>query len=240
VDAHLVAGVLERLAGRPGVPVGPAPLSPAEEGLFAYLALAWCALLPPPRPRLAWIHGGDPAWPVPGGGAGAVTWRLDVDGRPGAATWWLPDRREPPASAPASDVPVPLHVVAGPLPVAVAPLAAGTLLPLPPGAGPRLRAGPLSVCALSLSAATLTVAGPASEVAMAPPGLESLPVTLTVEIGALVLPAGEVAALRPGQVLPLPLADPPVVTLRAGDRIVAVGVLVDDDGQLAVQLTRTT
>jgi hypothetical protein len=235
VDAHLLAGVLERLAGRPGASVGPAPLTPAEEGLFAYLALTWCGLMPAPAPRLAWVHGGDPAWPVPPGGAAAVTWRLDVGGWSGAAVWWLPDEHDAAPAADVSAAPVPLRVEAGPVAVDTAPLRPGDLLPAP---RLRLAAAGRPLHALAWADGRLRVTGPVAEDEVTLPSLETLPVALTVEVGTLVLPAGEVAALAPGQVVPLAVADPPVVRLCAGGRTVAVGVLVDDDGRLAVQITR--
>ncbi len=235
VDAHLLAGTLERLVGRPGTLVGPAPLTPAEEGLFAYLALAWCGLLPAPAPRLAWVHGGDPTWPVPPGGAAAVTWRLEIGGQVGAAVWWLPDERAAPPASAATMVPLPLRVEAGPVAVDASPLRPGSLLPV---RRLRLVATDRALYTLEWTGGRLRATGLAPEDEMAFPSLETLPVALTVEVGTLVLPAGEVAALATGQVVPLALANPPVVRLRAGGHTVAVGVLVDDDGELAVQITR--
>ena len=78
----------------------------------------------------------------------------------------------------------------------------------------------------------------ALESALSPSPLESLPVALTLELGEIVLDAGVVAALQAGDLLPVAVADPPIVTVKAGNQPVAVGVLVEDAGGIAVQLTR--
>jgi flagellar motor switch/type III secretory pathway protein FliN len=164
-----------------------------------------------------------------------VTWRLEIDGHVGAAVWWLPDERDAPPVAAAADVPVPLRVEAGPIPVDLAPLGPGSLLPVP---RLRLTAAGRTLHPLAWADGGLRATGPVPEDDVTLPSLETLPVALTLEVGTLVLPAGEVAALAEGQVVPLELPDPPVVRLCAGGRTVAVGILVDDDGRLAVQITR--
>ena len=72
------------------------------------------------------------------------------------------------------------------------------------------------------------------------PTLETLPVRLDVLLAQLDLTVGQLAALTPGQVVPLPAEDHPVVSLVVGDRPVALGVLVQADGRLAVQITQVS
>lgn len=237
VDAHLLAGRLDVLAGGPGEAVGPLPLSPAEEGLFAYLVLAWLALLPAPRPRLAWIHGGAPPWAVPGVVGGAVAWRIELDGEVGGARWWLPpDPPALPTAPPRPDLPVRLRVLGGQVALAALP-EPGDLIPVFGRAG---------LWARSSLAGALTRRGPhwivdphALEVPMSPT-LETLPVRLDVLLAQLDLTVGQLAALTPGQVVPLPAEDHPMVSLVVGDRPVALGVLVQADGRLAVQITQVS
>lgn len=233
IDLHLIAGVVERLGGRDGVPVGPAPLSPAEEGLFAWLVLAWLELLPAPRPVLTWVHGGDPDWRIPDGGPLAITWRVELGDLAGCARWRLPPDTTTAAGDPRT-VRVPLRIEAR-LAVTTHALVPGALLPL--AGPPLLRHARGALCAVRARGGRL-YAQPQSEVAMPTFDIDALPVTLTVRLGELVLTAGEVAALVEGQVLPLTVEDPPLVALRAGDHTVALGVLVDDGGRLSVQLTR--
>ena len=233
VDAHLLAGRLDRFAGGPGTPVGPLPLAPAEEGLFAWLALAWLALLPAPRPRLAWIHGGAPIWAVPAPDGGAVAWRVDLEGDTGGVRWWLPPDPVP-SVPPRADLQVPVRLYAGEaaLGSALAPsdhvpvfgggtLTAGDHPPWPVrrvGAGWRIESTPLEV--------------PMS------PSLETLPVRVQVLVADLTLTVGQLSALHPGDVLPLADDPHPVVTLVVGRQAIAQGILVEDAGRLAVQITR--
>lgn len=88
VDAGLIARVVAQLTGHPAA--GPAPLTPAEEGAFAYLAASWLKLIP--DACLTWVHGGEPTWPVPQDGDGPVLWRVQVGDAVGLAQWWLPTR----------------------------------------------------------------------------------------------------------------------------------------------------
>jgi type III secretion system YscQ/HrcQ family protein len=67
--------------------------------------------------------------------------------------------------------------------------------------------------------------------------LAELPVTLTVSLGELTLSAADVARLAPGAVIELdrPVGEP--VEVRAGERTLAHGELVDVDGALGVRIT---
>ena len=67
--------------------------------------------------------------------------------------------------------------------------------------------------------------------------MSETPVTLRIEIARLELTLGEVASLAVGEVVPTGRAPSAAVTLRAGDRTVALGELVDVEGELAVQIT---
>jgi len=62
------------------------------------------------------------------------------------------------------------------------------------------------------------------------------PVQLTVELARLSVPLGELASLAPGAVLRTgrPLGEP--VQLRAGDRVIGQGELVEVEGELGVRL----
>lgn len=63
------------------------------------------------------------------------------------------------------------------------------------------------------------------------------PVELSVELARFSMTLRELAALRPGEVVPGGRAIGERVTLRAGDRAVAEGELVDLDGEVGVRLT---
>lgn len=64
----------------------------------------------------------------------------------------------------------------------------------------------------------------------------ALPLTLEVELARVVIPAGELARLEPGAVLTLPIDRRGLVALRAGERAVARGELVDVDGAVGVRV----
>ncbi len=70
--------------------------------------------------------------------------------------------------------------------------------------------------------------------------LRDLPVELTAEVGRLRMTARELVELSPGAVLPLgrPLAGP--VELVVGGKVVAIGELVDIEGELGVRLVQLT
>jgi type III secretion system YscQ/HrcQ family protein len=63
-----------------------------------------------------------------------------------------------------------------------------------------------------------------------------LPITLEVELARVEIPVAELARLEPGGVLPLPVDRRGIVTLRAGERAVARGELVDLDGAVGVRI----
>jgi type III secretion protein Q len=64
-----------------------------------------------------------------------------------------------------------------------------------------------------------------------------IPITLEVELCRVELSLGELAGLAPGAVLPLSVDRRGQVTLRAGDREVARGELVEVDGAVGVRIS---
>ena len=120
--------------------------------------------------------------------------------------------------------------------------AAGT--PWSVGAAERVLFSAVLTRAIAASAWSLhvgptdTTVRPPKEFAV-PLDPSSLPCALTLDLGTVVLPAGVVADLAPGARIPLDLAAPPRVWLRAGDTVVAEGELVDLDGTHAVRITRS-
>lgn len=66
------------------------------------------------------------------------------------------------------------------------------------------------------------------------------PVTLHIEVARLELTLGEVASLAVGEIVRTGRKLTGEVTLRAGDRAVARGELVDVEGELGVQITELT
>jgi type III secretion system YscQ/HrcQ family protein len=67
--------------------------------------------------------------------------------------------------------------------------------------------------------------------------LAAAPIEVVAEIGRIVMRADEITALRPGSVLTLGSRRLDTVELTVGDRVWALGDLVDVDGQLGVRLT---
>jgi flagellar motor switch/type III secretory pathway protein FliN len=66
--------------------------------------------------------------------------------------------------------------------------------------------------------------------------MSGTPVTLTIEIARITLPLRQVAELAPGSVVSTGRGPHGRVTLVAGDRPIAVGELVDVDGELGVRI----
>lgn len=70
--------------------------------------------------------------------------------------------------------------------------------------------------------------------------ISEVPVELAIELGRIELRVRELAALVPGRVISARLPVGREVVLRAGDRVVAEGELVDVEGELGVRVTRVT
>jgi type III secretion protein Q len=64
----------------------------------------------------------------------------------------------------------------------------------------------------------------------------SYPLTLAVELGRVTLTLGELARIAPGAALPLDLRKDGTVVLRAGERAIARGQLIEIDGALGVRV----
>lgn len=232
VSTQLLAGMMAALAGAAPNPVGPAPLSPAEEGLFAFLALRWTALWPQP-PALDWIDGGA-GLGAPSTADIAVVWHVSVGDQAGVARWSLPADLPPPACAATPRTDLPIHAVlsAGTARCA-GPFAPGDLLELAaPGAlHVGRRSWPIRHQAGRWRVAEM------KEVRM-PSAVDDLPVILDAVVGRITLTVGEVSGLGPGVVLPIAADATPIVTLIAGGQPIARGALVDDGGRAAVQITQ--
>lgn len=109
--------------------------------------------------------------------------------------------------------------------------------------GPRAWTAALRENALEIVAEEPRVLESAAEVIVKDSGkpLEGMgetPVTLSVELGRLTLPLGELASLVPGDVVKTEVPVGTEVALRAGDRVIATGELVDVEGELGVRITR--
>ena len=64
----------------------------------------------------------------------------------------------------------------------------------------------------------------------------SMPITLEVELARFPVTLGQLARLEPGASLPLPVDRRGLVTLRAGERALAHGELVEIDGSVGVRI----
>lgn len=69
--------------------------------------------------------------------------------------------------------------------------------------------------------------------------LDQMSLELTLRCGTLILTLGDLRRLAPGTVLEVTGTLPGHATLCHGERVVAEGELVDVDGRLGLQLTRT-
>ena len=249
IDVHLLNGSLLRLAGLPARAAIPAPLSPAEEGLFAYLVLTTLGVLPNVEGEapfaLAWVHGGDRAWPLGPIPRRSVSFHVELNSTSGLLHFHLPTRREPARPTSGDHVPIVLRI-AGRHAVAPQALHPGDRLILRPSVTFSLWAADHALCRLSYDRGRFVVAGSRSpqsqsegdEYVLENLAAAALPCTLTLELGTLTAPAGEVAAWGPGTVLPIAVSDPPLVLLRAGPHVVAEGILTADGDGLAIQLVR--
>ena len=70
--------------------------------------------------------------------------------------------------------------------------------------------------------------------------LSDVEVELSIELARLELPIAEVAALAPGVVVTTGRLVGERVAVRAGDRVIAWGELVDVEGEVGVRLTEVS
>lgn len=85
LQSHLLAGQVQALAGAVARPSGPVPLSPAEEGLFAWLVLELLAAAPGLDGALA----GTRRHATAAVRAPDVLWRVRIGEQVGLAAWKL-------------------------------------------------------------------------------------------------------------------------------------------------------
>lgn len=74
------------------------------------------------------------------------------------------------------------------------------------------------------------------DVARMTPAASEAPLLVEVDLGPAAVTLGDLARLEPGGVLPLGIEPIGRVTLRLGDRVLGVGVLVEVDGAVAVRV----
>jgi type III secretion system YscQ/HrcQ family protein len=241
VEPALVVRLVDVLAGGPGAPAGATALTPLESAalqLFALAALdgaATGAVEGVLRPRLARDLpdvAGALAIDV-GVAAGDVAGRARVLVPPAALRAF---RRAEHAEAPAAGVALPLSLrrgtvtlLAGELDLLAPgdvvvlddPAPGRAVLVLPGGAALRGRCEESTFVVEEIDMAERTA---------------QLPVTLQVELARIDVPLGELARLEPGFVLTLPIDRSGAVTLRAGERAIARGELVDVEGAVGVRV----
>jgi type III secretion system YscQ/HrcQ family protein len=242
VEPALVVRLVDLLAGGPGAAAGATALTPVERAALDLFALAAidgaCSLERVERrlaPRLARgpcdvlspleveleVHAGDVAGRA----------RLLV---PAAALRAL--REAPPPDAPALALALPAALRAG-----VATIAADELDALAPGdvvlfdrpadgledlvvTGRVCARGRREDGTFRVEEATMTERR------------GQLPIALDVEIARLEVPLADLARLEPGMAFPLGVDRRGLVTLRAGERAVARGELVEIDGAVGVRI----
>ncbi len=84
-----------------------------------------------------------------------------------------------------------------------------------------------------------TVNDPANEEAPTTLGtaaLDDVPIEVSAEVARFTLPLAELTHLKPGEVLTSGVALSDRVTLRVGDKVIAVGELVEVDGEIGVRV----
>jgi type III secretion system YscQ/HrcQ family protein len=244
VDPALVVKLVDRLAGGDGAGAAPAAawLSPLEQATLELLALlaldGACSVKDLERalgPRL--MREAPPADP----GALGIELELRAGTVRGRARLLLPLAAlralagEPEVAE--CTLRVPASVRSGEVALLPAELEA-----LEPGDVLVLQRPPDDRVALVLpggwrAAGRLGPAGLHVEETSVPTRTAQIPITLEVELCRLEVTIAELARLEPGAVLPLALDRQGLVTLRAGDRAVARGELVEVEGAVGVRIT---
>ncbi|HEY6104546.1 MAG TPA: FliM/FliN family flagellar motor switch protein [Anaeromyxobacteraceae bacterium] len=241
-DAALVARLVDRLAGAAEAPAAasPTPLETSVLELLALLALdavsADEAVERALSPRLA--RGGvAPESPL------AVSLELDLGGLRGRGRLLLPPAAVRALAGPPSvpdrlaPLALPASLRSGSSAVAAAELdvlSAGDVLLL--DAAPSARSHLVLPGGFRLSGTVEEETFHVEEMAMTEHAAMA-PVTLEVELARVTLTLGDLARLEPGAALPLNLDRRGLVTLRAGERAVARGELVEIDGAVGVRIT---
>jgi type III secretion protein Q len=242
VEPALVVRLVELLGGEPGDGAGATSLTPMELAaldLFVLAALDGICTLPgveePLAPRLS-----EGTVEVPG--ALAVEIEVVAGAVSGRARLLLPPaalrllRGDAPPGTRAGSPSVPASLRSGAVTLtpeeldALAPGDVVVLEPAPGGVeelvlpgGRRLR-GRREDGAFRLEETSMTER------------CAQLPITLDVELARVEVPVAELARLEPGGILPLAVDRRGLVTLRAGERAVARGELVELEGALGVRI----
>jgi len=241
VDTRLMARTVERLAGSAGGTRAALDCTPVEQSLLELLALvaidgAWSPWLDGLVPRL--VASGEAA-------PDALVVALDLSvggdhgrGRlrvPAAAVGHLRTLAELHPSVAALSVPGSLREGASSLtPEELAALAPGDVLLLDtrqPGSELVLPGG------LALRGRRQADHLHVAEIHMTETQA-TYPITLAVEIARVTVTLGDLSRLEPGAALPLGVTTQGAVVLRAGERAVARGELVEIDGALGVRLAQ--
>jgi type III secretion system YscQ/HrcQ family protein len=242
VEPSLIVRLVDRLAGGPGEAPPTAALTPIETTAFELLALVALegALRTAPveaalAPR---VVRGAQASP----GALSVELELDAGGIRGRGRLVLPPAAiralRGPTDPGAAPIRLPASVRSGAAALAPQELAAlapgdAVVLEPPPAAGgdALVLPGGRRIPGRLGEDGTFQV----TEEAMTD-RMNDLPVVLEVELGRVELTLGELARLEPGAAVPLGLDRRGIVTLRAGERAVARGELIDVDGAVGVRI----
>jgi type III secretion protein Q len=242
VEPALVVRLVDVFAGGPGDDAAAAALTPVEASaleLFALAALDGVCAVPGVEEALGpWLE--DDAGEVPG--ALAVELRVSAGDVSGRARLLLPPAAVrafegvAPSGGPAVEARLGASLRSG-----SAALSADELAALAPGDVVLVDPAPGGVEDLVLPGGhrlrgrregdTFRV----EETTMAETHAQ-LPITLEVELARIEIAIGELARLEPGGVLMLPVDRRGLVTLRAGERAVARGELVDVDGAVGVRI----
>jgi type III secretion protein Q len=244
VEPALVMRLVDRLAGGDGLAAAASELTPLERATLELLALlaldGACAVGPVGSllaPRLARAPAG-----APGTGALGLELELGSGAIRGRARLILPAAALRALGGTPSPAESPLR-----LPVSVR-RGTASLLPeeldsLEPGDALLLdpERSDCAPDALVLpggfrARGRLEAEGFRVEEAEMPTRTTQIPVTLEVELCRVELPLAELARLEPGAVLPLHIDRRGRVTLRAGERAVARGELVEIDGAVGVRV----
>ena len=241
VEPALAARLVDVLAGGRGDVPGAVALTPVEGAaleLFALAAIDGACTVPgiddALAPRLARCSPEVPS---------ALSVEIDVAAGPvrGRARLLLPPAAvrslagPPDLDGPGSAIPLPVSVRRG-----VAPLAAGDLDALAEGdvvvvdplhgrdalvlAGSPLAAGRTDGESFHVEEITMTERH------------AQLPVALEIELARIEMTLAEIAALEPGAVVVLPVDRSGLVAIRAGERAIARGELVEVDGAIGVRI----
>ena len=248
VEARLVARSLERLGG--GTPRTPAALAPmpAEQALLDLAALTALDALRGTAaealaPRLC--AGEVPARPDATGAGSSplvVDLELTVGEERGRGRLLVPAAALRALAGPAPEVPQLLadlelslslrDGVASLAPEDLAALAMGDVLLLDEGSARQELVVPGGLALLGRAEGDLFHV---EELNMTETQA-SYPLTVSVEVARVTVTFGELARLEPGSVLPLDIRRDGAVVLRAGERAIARGQLVDMEGALGVRI----